>query len=86
MTADPRPEGRVRDPDALKRFALGNSGEPCFSCERRPGTEVHHKTFRSQGGDDAPDNLVWLQPSAVTATTTSTRAAPTVTASRMTGT
>lgn len=60
MPSDPRPEGRVRDPDALKRFRLDNLGEPCFLCEKRPGTQAHHKTFRSQGGDDHADNLLWL--------------------------
>ena len=58
--SDPRPEGRVRDPDALKQFRLENLGEPCdFDCGRL-GTDAHHKTFRSQGGDDAAGNLLWL--------------------------
>lgn len=58
--SDPRPQGRVRDPDALKRFRLENLGEPCdFDCGRL-GTDAHHKTFRSQGGNDEPGNLLWL--------------------------
>jgi 5-methylcytosine-specific restriction endonuclease McrA len=60
MTADPRPEGRVRDPDALKQFRLENLGEPCELCEKRLGGHVHHKVFRSQGGNDEPDNFMWL--------------------------
>jgi 5-methylcytosine-specific restriction endonuclease McrA len=50
----------VKDPDALERFRLENVGEPCYVCERRPGSEAHHLTFRSQGGSDVPENLRWL--------------------------
>lgn len=52
--------GRVRDPDALKRFALEHVGEPCEHCDVRPGAHVHHRVFRSQGGGDVEGNLVWL--------------------------
>lgn len=58
--ADPRPERRVRDPDALVRFRLENLGEPCSLCERRTGVHVHHKVFRSQGGNDEASNCLWL--------------------------
>ena len=57
---DPRPEGRIIDPEAILRFRLQNIGEPCTVCERRTGTDPHHVTFRSQGGDDASYNLLWL--------------------------
>lgn len=57
---DPRPPARVKDPDALARFRLEHLGEPCEHCERRNGAYIHHKTFRSQGGDDVPENLAWL--------------------------
>lgn len=60
MPADPKPSARIRDPDLLRRFRLEHAGEPCESCELRPGVHVHHVTFRSQGGDDAPENLLWL--------------------------
>ena len=57
---DPKPEGRVRDPDALKRFRLEHLGEPCdFDCGRF-GTDAHHRVFRSQGGNDEESNLIWL--------------------------
>lgn len=57
---DPKPPKRIRDPDALRRFRLEHQGEPCDLCELRLGVHVHHKTFRSQGGGDVPDNLLWL--------------------------
>lgn len=62
MTPDPRPPRRIKDPDALRTFRLTMMNEPCEVCELRPGTDAHHVTFRSQGGDDTPDNLVWLRP------------------------
>ncbi len=58
--ADPRPPKRVRDVNVLKAFRLKMMGEPCWDCELRPGTEVHHDVFRSQGGGDTADNLRWL--------------------------
>lgn len=51
---------RVKDPDALFLFRLEHLGEPCdFDCGRF-GADVHHKVFRSQGGGDVPENLLWL--------------------------
>lgn len=60
MSSDFRPRKRIKNPDALKRFRLEMLGEPCERCELRPGSEVHHEQFRSQGGDDVPANLWWL--------------------------
>jgi HNH endonuclease len=60
MPADPKPRKRLRDPDALRRYRLEMLGQPCEVCEERAGTDAHHVTFRSRGGDDTPDNLVWL--------------------------
>lgn len=60
MIPDPRPEARIRDQYALHLFKLQNLGEPCWICELRPGTDVHHRVFRSQGGGDVPDNFVLL--------------------------
>ena len=57
---DPKPSPRVRDRDTIRRFRLQHVGEPCFLCERRPGTEAHHLTYRSQGGGDVEENLRWL--------------------------
>lgn len=62
MTPDPRPHKRIKDRDAIRRFRLENRNEPCQICELRSGSQVHHATFRSQGGGDTPDNLVWLRP------------------------
>lgn len=57
---DPRPPKRVKDPEALRSFRLLMQGEPCQDCEMRAGVHVHHNVFRSQGGGDTADNLVWL--------------------------
>lgn len=51
---------RIKDPDALKKFRLEHIGEPCEMCDVRPGSQVHHKKLRSQGGDDVPENFLWL--------------------------
>ena len=45
---------------ALRRFRLERVGEPCELCELRPGSEVHHRVFRSQGGSDVEENLVFV--------------------------
>ena len=55
-----KPSRRIRDPLALRRFRLQHIGEPCDECEARTGVHAHHRTFRSQGGDDVPENLQWL--------------------------
>ena len=55
-----KPEPRIKDPDALRRFRLAHVGEPCEMCELRPGIHAHHKIFRSQLGDDSESNLIWL--------------------------
>lgn len=60
MTPDPKAGKRVKDPDAILRFRLEHLHEPCELCELRTGVDPHHLTYRSQGGDDAPENLVWL--------------------------
>lgn len=60
LTPDWKPRKRTRDSLALRRFRLERIGEPCEICESRPGTEVHHSIFRSQGGDDEPSNFRWL--------------------------
>jgi len=62
MPSDFKHGPRLRDPDALARFRLENRGEPCSICELRPGVEVHHRNYRSRGGDDVSENLLWLQP------------------------
>lgn len=60
MTPDPKPAARIKDPDAIRRFRLDHLHEPCELCELRPGVDPHHLTYRSQGGDDTPENLVWV--------------------------
>jgi 5-methylcytosine-specific restriction endonuclease McrA len=58
--SDPKPPKRVRDPEALKRFRLEHANEPCDMCEMRVGVDSHHRVYRSRGGSDVPENLVWL--------------------------
>lgn len=60
MKADPRPSKRVKNSDLMKRLHLELQGEPCEVCEKRPGTELHHVKFRSRGGDDSRENLLWI--------------------------
>ena len=60
MPQDWKANPRIKDPEARRRFRLAHIGEPCDSCEIRPGVHVHHRVFRSQGGDDAPENFLWL--------------------------
>jgi hypothetical protein len=62
VTPDPKPARRVKDPAALRAYRLEMLNEPCERCERRRGAHAHHIVFRSQGGDDARWNLLWLQP------------------------
>lgn len=51
---------RVVNPQVLRRYRLANLDEPCEICERRLGTDPHHVLFRSHGGGDVEDNLLWL--------------------------
>jgi len=51
---------RIKDPAALKRFRLMHIGEICEGCGLVPGVDPHHVKYRSQGGDDVPENLLWL--------------------------
>lgn len=60
MPADPKPAARIRDPDLLRQFRLEHAGEPCDRCWQRPGVHAHHVVFRSRGGDDVAENLLWL--------------------------
>ena len=60
MGSDFKTPRRIRDPLALRRFRLEHAGEPCEACERRAGIHAHHRNFRSQLGDDAESNLIWL--------------------------
>ena len=51
---------RIVDLDLILRFRLEHLGEPCEVCELRPGVDPHHLRFRSQGGDDTDENLLWV--------------------------
>lgn len=56
----PKPKSRIIDRALLVRLHLELAGEPCERCEERVGVELHHKTFKSHGGDDTRENLEWL--------------------------
>jgi len=60
VPSDPKPPKRIRDPDAIRKFKLERLGFPCEICELRPGTDAHHRRYRSQGGDDHENNLILL--------------------------
>ena len=60
MTPDPKPPRRIRDREAIRRFRLEHRGEPCEDCELRQGIHAHHRVFRSQGGNDTAESLMWL--------------------------
>lgn len=60
VSADPKPAQRVRDVELMRVFHLEMRGEPCEVCGIRPGTRIHHKKYRSRGGDDARWNFLWV--------------------------
>ncbi len=60
VPSDPRPEARIRDQYVIHLFRLRLLGEPCEACELRPGVDPHHRIYRSQGGGDVAENLMWL--------------------------
>jgi 5-methylcytosine-specific restriction endonuclease McrA len=57
---DPRPKRRIVDAATMRPVHIQMQGEPCQRCERRIGVAIHHKVFRSQGGDDRLENFEWL--------------------------
>ena len=46
--------------DRLREQVLRRDGWRCQSCGARSNLEVHHRDFRSQGGDDSEENLITL--------------------------
>ena len=60
MASDFKTGPRIKDPELLRRFRLEMHGTLCWDCDMRPGIHVHHRKFRGRGGDDVPENLVWL--------------------------
>jgi 5-methylcytosine-specific restriction endonuclease McrA len=46
--------------DRLREQVLRRDGRMCQCCGTRSNLEVHHKEFRSQGGDDSEENLITL--------------------------
>lgn len=59
--ADPKPEPRVKSPEALREAREAFRGHPCVACgDGRVGVSLHHVVPRSQGGDDVVENLVPL--------------------------
>ena len=46
--------------DQVRQQVLRRDGWRCQSCGNISNLEVHHKTFRSQSGDDSEENLITL--------------------------
>jgi 5-methylcytosine-specific restriction endonuclease McrA len=46
--------------DKLRQQVLQRDGWRCQGCGTRSNLEVHHKEFRSRGGDDSEENLITL--------------------------
>jgi len=46
--------------EQLRLQVLRRDGWRCQCCGSRSNLEVHHKEFRSRGGDDADENLMAL--------------------------
>jgi len=59
-----RPDAPLRlNPESyekLRQKVLRRDAWRCQSCGAMANLEVHHKEFRSQGGDDSEDNLITL--------------------------
>ena len=46
--------------ERLREQVLRRDDWRCQNCGSRSNLEVHHKEFRSQGGDDSEQNLITL--------------------------
>jgi 5-methylcytosine-specific restriction endonuclease McrA len=46
--------------ERLREQVLRRDGWRCQCCGSRLNLEMHHKEFRSQGGDDSEGNLITL--------------------------
>ncbi len=46
--------------EKLREQVLRRDGWMCQCCGAKSNLEVHHKEFRSQGGDDSEENLTTL--------------------------
>ena len=54
-------EGRMKDFYNVKQYVLHRDGYTCKKCNKdKLKLQVHHITFRSDGGTDSPDNLITL--------------------------
>ncbi|QHF24120.1 hypothetical protein GTU73_08920 [Rathayibacter sp. VKM Ac-2804] len=63
--AYPKPEPRKRAepepiPEGARLAVEARSAGMCEGCGLRRATEVHHRKFRSRGGDNAVENLLHL--------------------------
>ena len=59
----PRPLRLRLDPasyESLRQLVLRRDGWRCQSCGTMSNLEVHHKEFRSHGGDDSEENFITL--------------------------
>jgi len=46
--------------EQLRNEVLRRDGWRCQVCGSRQNLQIHHKEFRSQGGDDTKENLITL--------------------------
>ena len=64
MNRTPPKQPRLRlDPmlyERLREQVLRRDSWRCQCCGTRSNLEVHHKEFRSKGGDDSEENLITL--------------------------
>jgi 5-methylcytosine-specific restriction endonuclease McrA len=60
LAKQPRVKVDPESYDRLREQVLRRDGWRCQCCGNRSNLEVHHKEFRSQGGDDSEENLITL--------------------------
>ena len=61
VLSDPKPKARRRDPDLMRLLHL--DPQPCAMCGRADAAmHLHHILPRARRGDDARENLAWLDP------------------------
>jgi 5-methylcytosine-specific restriction endonuclease McrA len=60
LPKQPRSRLDLESYEQIRQQVLRRDGWRCQNCGSRSNLEVHHKEFRSQGGDDSENNLITL--------------------------
>jgi 5-methylcytosine-specific restriction endonuclease McrA len=60
LRKQPRERLDAESYERLRKHVLRRDGWRCQCCGSRSNLEVHHKDYRSQGGDDGEVNLITL--------------------------